>query len=59
MENDIISSKTDQEILETLLKEAAKASNELTAVKNDVTKAQNRVKFSIMLINRLLERKDQ
>lgn len=56
---DIISNKTDQEILETLLKEAAKASNELTAVKNDVTKAQNRVKFSIMLINRLLERKDQ
>ena len=56
---DIIKTKTDQELLETLLKEAAKASNELTAVKNDVTKAQNRVKFSIMLINRLLERKDQ
>jgi hypothetical protein len=59
MDNDIISSKTNKQILETLLKEAAKASNELTAVKNDVTKAQNRVKFSIMLINRLLERKDQ
>ena len=56
---DIIKTKTDQELLETLLKEAAKASNELTSVKNDVTKAQNRVKFSIMLINRLLERKDQ
>jgi hypothetical protein len=57
--DDLISNKTDRELLETLLKETAKASNELTAVKNDVTKAQNRVKFSIMLINRLLERKDQ
>lgn len=59
MENDLISSKTDQQILETLLKETAKASNELNTIKQDLNKAQNRVRFSILLINRLLERKDQ
>jgi hypothetical protein len=57
--DDLISNKTDQELLETLLKETAKASNELTTVKQDLAKAQNRVRFSIMLINRLLERTDQ
>jgi len=59
MEQDLITTKTDHELLETLLKETAKASNELNTVKQDLHKAQNRVKFSIMLINRLLERTDQ
>jgi uncharacterized membrane protein len=59
MERDLIDNKTDQELLETLLKETAKASNELNTIKQDLNKAQNRVRFSIMLINRLLERTDQ
>jgi hypothetical protein len=59
MERDLIDNKTDQDLLATLLKETAKASNELNTIKQDLHKAQNRVKFSIMLINRLLERTDQ
>jgi hypothetical protein len=59
MERDLIDNKTDQELLETLLRETAKAANELNTVKSDLNKAQNRIKFSIMLINRLLERIDQ
>lgn len=59
MQNDSIDSKTNTELLETILCETAKATSELNSAKTDLAKAQNRVKFSILLINRLLERQDQ
>jgi hypothetical protein len=55
---DLLDDKTDEELLSTLIREVAKASSELATASSDITKAQNRIRFSIVLINRLLERKD-
>lgn len=54
--DDLLDTKTDHELLMTLLKEVAKASSEAQSGRNDLNKAHNRIKFCIVLINRLLER---
>lgn len=53
---DILNSKTDEELLESLLAEAAKAKNELRCAQSDIDKANNRLSFILVLINTLLER---
>ena len=53
---DIIDSKTDKELLQSLLAEVAKARNELNCAQRDVDKAQSRLNFVIALVNRLIER---
>lgn len=50
--------KDDEELLRSLLAEAAKARNELKCSQGDVEKAQNRLSFVLMLINELLNRKN-
>lgn len=52
----MLDTKTDQELYQSLLAELAKASNEIRTAENDVKKANSRLKFSIMLINKLMER---
>jgi len=54
---DILDQKTDQELQETALCELAKMSNELKCAKNDLQKANNRLNFALVLINRLIDRK--
>jgi hypothetical protein len=54
---DIIDSKTDREILESLIAEAAKATAELKDAQADIDKAKNRVKFTLMLAHKLIDRK--
>jgi hypothetical protein len=56
---DLLDNKTDSELLLSLLQEVAKASKELSDAKNDITKSTNRIRFCLVLINRLLERIDQ
>jgi len=56
---DLLDNKTDSELLLSLLQEVAKASKELGDAKNDITKSTNRIRFCLVLINRLLERIDQ
>lgn len=53
---DILDRKSDDELLKSLLAEAAKSRNELKCAQADIDKAQNRLSFVVMLINRLIER---
>ena len=53
---DILDSKTDQEILQSLLAEVAKARNEVLCAQRDVDKATGRLAFTLVMINRLLDR---
>lgn len=53
---DIIDSKTDHELLESLLAEAAKSANELRCAQNDLQKAQSRLSFVIAVLNELIKR---
>jgi len=53
---DIIDSKTDEEIIRSIIAEVAKANNELNCAQNDIKKARNRLAFLIMLTNKLIDR---
>ena len=53
---DILDKKNDKELLKVLLEEAAKASNEIRCARNDIEKAQKRIGFVTVLVNRLLDR---
>jgi hypothetical protein len=52
----VIDSKNDKELLQSLLAEIAKASNELRCAKGDIDKANNRLSFLIVLANKLIDR---
>jgi hypothetical protein len=52
----IIDSKTDKELLESLLAELAKASNELRCAKDDIAKIQSRLSFVLAVANTLIKR---
>ena len=54
---DLLESKTDQDLQKSLLAEVAKAHNEIKCAQNDLNKAQNRMKFILLLINTLIDRK--
>ena len=56
---DVIDSKSDLELQQSVLAEVAKARNELQCAERDVAKAQNRMSFVIALMNRLIERKTE
>jgi len=52
----ILESKNEQELLQSLICEAAKASSELKCAKGDIEKAQSRLNFILVLLNTLQER---
>ena len=54
--SDIFNSKTDKELLESLLAEVAKASNEMKCAQRDINKANGRLQFAVMAINTMIER---
>lgn len=53
---DVIGDKSDKELVESLIAEIAKASNELKCARGDIEKAQGRIKFATMLLHKLIER---
>ena len=53
-----IEDKDDEELIKSLLAEAAKSRNELQCAHGDIQKAQNRLSFILMLINELLKRRN-
>lgn len=53
---DILSEKSDQEMLKSLIAETAKAQNEIKCAQRDLEKAQNRVSFCLVLLNNLINR---
>lgn len=53
---DVLDTKTDKDLLDTLLPEIAKASNELRCAKKDLEKVNGRLSFLLVLTNELINR---
>jgi len=53
---DSINTKTNQQLLDVLLRETAKARNELRCAEGDLEKANRRVNFLLVLANELIHR---
>lgn len=53
---DILDTKSDKELLQSLVAEIAKATNEIRCAKADIDKAQSRIKFLLVLAHTLIER---
>jgi hypothetical protein len=54
---DLLDKKSDSELLESLLEEVAKATNEVRCAQADLRKAQNRLSFVLVVANTLIDRK--
>lgn len=55
---DILDQKTDGELIKSLLGEVAKAQNEIRCAQADLSKAQSRISFLLVVINTLIERQE-
>lgn len=55
---DILDSKSDKELLESLIAEIAKATNEIKCARGDIDKAQSRIKFLLVIAHTLIERQE-
>jgi hypothetical protein len=53
---DLLKHKTDQDILESILAEIAKSTNEIRCASGDIQKANSRMTFAIAAINELINR---
>lgn len=53
---DLLDKKTDKEILQSVLAETAKTTNELQCAQKDINKAQSRLSFLIVMANELIKR---
>ena len=53
---DILDSKTDKQLLESLIAEIAKATNEIKCARGDIDKAQGRIKFLLVVAHTLMNR---
>lgn len=56
--SEFFNDKTDKELLESLLAEVAKATNELKCGERDIKKANSRLQFAVMAINNMINRKE-
>ena len=54
---DVLDTKTDKELLDTLIPEIAKAANELRCAKRDLDKINGRLSFLLVLTHELINRK--
>lgn len=55
----VVKDKTDQDLLQSLVAELAKAQNEIACARGDLDKASSRLKFVLMVVNELKDRKEQ
>jgi hypothetical protein len=55
---DILDEKTNEQLLKSLLEEIAKSRNEIRCAKSDIDKANSRLAFALVLINSLINRKE-
>jgi hypothetical protein len=53
---DVIDKKSDKELIESLIAEIAKASNEIKCAKGDIEKAQSRIRFANLVLHTLIDR---
>ncbi len=54
----IIKDKTDNDLLKSLVAELAKAQNEIACARGDLDKATSRLKFVLMVVNEIKDRKE-
>jgi hypothetical protein len=54
---DLIDLKNDEELLQSVIAESAKATAELKTARADIEKVQKRMQFILMLVNKLIDRK--
>lgn len=55
---DILDKKTSNELLLSLIGEVAKAKNEISCAQADINKATSRLNFALVVINKLINRKE-
>jgi septal ring factor EnvC (AmiA/AmiB activator) len=55
---EVLQNKTDQELLQSMLAETAKALNEVNCARKDLDKARNRLTFQIAVINEMINREE-
>jgi hypothetical protein len=53
---DVLDTKTDKQLLESLIAEIAKCTNELKCARGDLEKAQGRIKFLLVMAHTLINR---
>ncbi len=53
---ELLNTKTDAELLESLLSEIAKSRNEVNCAMKDLNKANSRLSFLLVLANSLIDR---
>ena len=53
---DIMDSKTDKELYESIVAEIAKATNEMKCARQDLDKANSRIKFCNVIAHKLIDR---
>ena len=53
---ELLDKKTDKELLESILAEVAKATNEIRCAQGDLAKAQSRMSFALVLSNEMIKR---
>lgn len=53
---DILDNKSNQDLLDSLIAEIAKAGNEIRCARRDIEKASNRMAFATVVANKLIER---
>ena len=56
--NTVLDDLSTVQMIETVIRECAKASNEIVSAEADIAKAKRRIKFCLMLANRLKDRTD-
>lgn len=55
---DVLENKDRQELLQSVLAELAKCTNEINCATKDVNKARNRLTFLIAVVNELINREE-
>lgn len=55
---DVLNTKTDRELLQSVIAELAKAKNELNSARADLDKADSRIRFLLVIANRLKDRQE-
>ena len=54
---DLLDNKREEDLLDAMLPEIAKAQNEIRCARRDLEKATNRMSFILLIVNKLIDRK--
>lgn len=54
---DVIQNKSDTQLMQSLIAEAAKSKNEIECARRDLNQSENRHRFILVLLNELINRK--